>query len=67
MLLPTIARPLIIAAAHCPTLFRRPLAPFGCQVLRLTEVRVGEERPALLQRCEFAEKRCAEMESQRDR
>ena len=36
------------------------------EVLRLTEVRIGEERPALLQRCEFAEKRCAEMEQQRD-
>lgn len=36
------------------------------EVLRLTEVRIGEERPALMQRCEFAEKRCNEMEGQRD-
>ena len=36
------------------------------EVLRLTEVRVSEERPPLIQRAEFAEKRCAEMEAQRD-
>ena len=36
------------------------------EVLRLTEVRIGEERPPLVQRAEFAEKRCAEMEQQRD-
>ena len=36
------------------------------EVLRLTEVRMGEERPPLISRAEFAEKRCNEMESQRD-
>ena len=36
------------------------------EVLRLTEVRIGEERPALLQRAEFAEARCDEMVQQRN-
>lgn len=36
------------------------------EVLRLTEVRIGEERPQMIQAREFAEKRVEEMEAQRD-
>ena len=69
--LPSPPRPTPGVFLLTPAVPLSSLLPWGglhlvFQVLRLTEVRVSEERPALLQRCEFAEKRCAEMEGQRD-